>query len=127
MTKPSLRRIEERGLALSRRNFLRGLGVSIALPTLPSLITRPAGAEGTKAVAGAATTATGAPRRMAFMSIPNGGQQDNWFPSDDFTLNESMSPLEGLKQHFQVIGGIDMSTPTPCPRRAGATAPASAN
>ena len=34
-----------RGIALSRRHFLRGVGVSIALPTLPSLMTRAARAE----------------------------------------------------------------------------------
>src|SRR6185503_3197895 len=112
MTKLS-RRSEERALALSRRQFLRGVGVSIALPTLPSLLSRFAQAEGTtKAAIGSATTATGAPLRMAFMSIPNGVQQDNWFPNDDFTLNESMSPLEGLKPHFQVIGGLDHENAT---------------
>ena len=56
-----------------------------------------------KTIMGQATTATGAPLRMAFMSIPNGVQQDHWFPADDFTLNESMEPLEGLKKYFQVI------------------------
>ena len=73
---------------MSRRQFLRGVGVSIALPTLPSLMPRSAWADPlAKAVPGMATTATGAPLRMAFMSIPNGVQQDHWFPTDDFALN----------------------------------------
>jgi Protein of unknown function (DUF1552) len=127
MTRLSSRILEERGLALSRRKFLRGVGVSIALPMLPSLITGVVRAEGAiKAAAGAATTATGAPLRMAFMSIPNGVQQDHWFPRDDFTLNESMSPLEGLKQHFQVIGGLDHENATPGRDGAGDHARASA-
>ena len=99
---------EERAYALSRRRFLHGVGVSVALPLLPSLLARTAFAEGaTQATAGLATTATGAPLRMAFMSIPNGVQQDHWLPSDDFALNYSMTPLEGVKQHFQVISGLD--------------------
>ena len=99
---------EQRAMSLSRRQFLRGVGVSIALPSFPSLMMRTGRADDVlKGVPGSASTATGAPLRMAFMSIPNGVQQDHWFPGDDFTLNESMAPLEGLKQHFQVISGLD--------------------
>lgn len=118
---------EQRAFALSRRQFLRGVGVSIALPTLPSLMPRSAWANPlAKAAPGVATTATGAPLRMAFMSIPNGVQQDHWFPSDDFALNESMSPLESLKSHFQVIGGLDHQHATAGRDGAGDHARASA-
>ena len=56
----------------TRRDFLRGMGVSIALPALLSLQPRVLfGGQAGKA-AGMATTSTGAPLRMAFMSIPNG-------------------------------------------------------
>ncbi len=118
---------EQRALAISRRQFLRGVGVSIALPTLPSLMPRSAWADPlAKAASGLATTSTGAPLRMAFMSIPNGVQQDHWFPSDDFALNESMSPLESLKPHFQVIGGLDHQHATAGRDGAGDHARASA-
>lgn len=118
---------QQRAMALSRRQFLRGIGVSIALPTLPSLLSRFAGAEDAiKAVAGVATTASGAPLRMAFMSIPNGVQQDHWFPSDEFALNESMAPLEGLKNHFQVISGLEHQHATAGRDGAGDHARASA-
>src|SRR5688572_32768018 len=71
------RKAEQRARALSRRHFLRGVGVSIALPALASLPARSALAEPAKdARRGLATTASGAPLRMAFMSIPNGVQQD---------------------------------------------------
>jgi BMFP domain-containing protein YqiC len=117
----------EGAAAFSRRHFLRGVGVSIALPILPSLPPSSARAEApTKATTGLATTATGAPLRMAFMSIPNGVQQDHWFPGDDFSLNESMTPLEGLKSHFQVIGGLDHENATPGRDGAGDHARASA-
>ncbi len=118
---------QQRSSAISRRQFLRGVGVSVALPMLPSLMPRRGFAEELpKPVAGLASTATGAPLRMAFMSIPNGVQQDHWFPSDDFTLNDSMAPLEGLKQHFQVIGGLDHQHATAGRDGAGDHARASA-
>lgn len=73
-----------------------------------------------------ATTSTGAPLRMAFMSIPNGVQQDHWFPTTDFELNESMAPLKSLKEHFQVIGGLDHENATAGRDGAGDHARASA-
>ena len=77
----------------TRRTFLRGMGVSVALPALISLQPRSLFGAPASDAAGMATTATGAPLRMAFMSIPNGVQQDHWFPTADFELNESMAPL----------------------------------
>lgn len=121
----SSQRAEQRARAFSRRQFLRGVGVSIALPMLPSLLGRSALAE-TSSKAVGATTASGMPLRMAFMSIPNGVQQDNWFPTDDFTLNESMRPLDSLKKHFQVIGGLDHQHATAGRDGAGDHARASA-
>ncbi len=91
---------------LNRRNMLRGLGTVLALPVMESL-TPTVSAAGKHAAAGVGVTETGAPLRMAFMSIPNGVQQKHWFPDKDFNLNSSMLPLEGLKEHFQVIAGLD--------------------
>lgn len=110
--------------AFSRRRFLRGVGVSIALPFLPSLKSLDALAEAAKPTG--AVTASGVPLRMAFMSIPNGVQQDHWFPADNFKLNEAMQPLESLKQHFQVISGLDHQHATPGRDGAGDHARASA-
>jgi hypothetical protein len=109
----------------SRRRFLRGLGVSIALPALASLQSRTTLAA-QAAISGVATTESGAPLRMAFMSIPNGVQQDHWFPKDDFQLNSTMEPLAGLKQHFQVISGLDHINATAGRDGAGDHARASA-
>ena len=56
-----------------------------------------------------ATTETGAPLRMAFMSIPNGVQQDHWFPTNqegNFELSSTLQPLESVKNKLQVIGGL---------------------
>lgn len=114
----------ERAMSLSRRQFLRGMGVAIALPAFPSLMASRSFAD--EAVKRLGTTATGAPLRMAFMSIPNGVQQENWFPTDDFVLNNSMTPLETLKSHFQVISGLEHQHATAGRDGAGDHARASA-
>ena len=110
----------------NRRGFLRGMGVSIALPALMSLQPRSLFGVHASEAPGMATTSTGAPLRMAFMSIPNGVQQDHWFPAADFELNESMAPLSSLKEHFQVIGGLDHENATAGRDGAGDHARASA-
>lgn len=109
-----------------RRRFLRGLGISIALPSFVSLHPRNTFASTTTGAPGVATTPAGAPLRMAFMSIPNGVQQDHWFPTDDFQLNSTMQPLSGLRDHFQVIGGLDHENATAGRDGAGDHARASA-
>jgi len=101
--------LEERAAALSRRRFLRGLGACLALPAFESL--RPAGALG--ALAGAArvaTTSTGAPLRSAFVFFPNGAFPDAWWPEQTgrgFALSSSLSGLEAVRSHVQILGGLD--------------------
>lgn len=117
---------EQRPASPSRRAFLRGVGVSVGLPALASLTGRRlfagesglhgagAGAAGIRA--DAATAVSGAPLRMAFMSIPNGVHQDYWFPSGEgkqFELNRTMAPLQPFQRKLQVIGGLDHANATP--------------
>ena len=103
----------ERHLSLDRRQFLRGLGVCLALPTLESLLPRRLLADTLPAATGlpglGATTATGAPLRMAFLSFPNGAIPAKWWPTGEgrsFELNETMKPLANVKDQLQVIGGL---------------------
>ena len=113
-------------VSLNRRALLRGLGVALALPAFESL---QRGAAQAAAVEAGATTATGAPLRMAFMSIPNGVQQNHWFPKADsngWNFNASMTPLESVKQHVQVISGLDHENATAGPDGAGDHARANA-
>ena len=63
---------------MKRRDVLRGMGVSLCLPLFEAWT--PTVAHG--AQSGLATTASGAPLRMAFVYFPNGAQQQNWFPED---------------------------------------------
>ena len=112
---------------MHRRRFLNGIGVAIALPAFPSLMTRGVSAEASQAAAiGKGVTATGAPMRMAFMSIANGVQQGHWFPQNEFELGKTLQPLQSLQQHIQVISGLDHINATPGPDGAGDHARASA-
>ena len=111
----------------SRRAFLRGAGVALALPALESAM--PAGvAAAMKDAARLAATATGAPLRMAFIYVPNGVHQAYWWPKKegkDFELTKTLQPLEKVKQHIQILGGLDQINATAGPDGPGDHARAS--
>jgi hypothetical protein len=93
---------------MSRRHFLRGLGACIALPTMHSLI--PARLMAAVTALPLATTATGAPLRTAFVFFPNGAIPARWWPTGgqgDFVLHDTLAPLEGMRKHLQVLGGLE--------------------
>jgi hypothetical protein len=96
---------------VNRRRFIRGLGACLALPALESFL--PAGralAATASGRAAAATTATGAPLRMAFVYFPNGAIPDQWSPTGsgrEFAFGNTLSPLESLKHRVQVISGLE--------------------
>ncbi|MBI3414058.1 MAG: DUF1552 domain-containing protein [Verrucomicrobia bacterium] len=83
---------------------------------------------GSAAAGALATSATGAPLRMAFVYFPNGAIQDAWWPKGegkDFELSRTMLPLEKLRHQIQVLGGLDHVNATPGPDGAGDHARAS--
>lgn len=95
----------------SRRGFLRGLGASLALPALDSM--RPLLAAGieTRAIA---TTASGAPLRMAYLYVPNGVNQENWWPGkgSKHRIDGTFSPMGKLGEHFQTFRGFEHKNAT---------------
>ena len=102
----------ERQAAFTRRNFLRGLGACIALPAFESLVPVRSLAvlTGASSTAKLATTASGAPLRTAFLYFPNGAIQSAWWPKGsetNFELSRTLQPLESVRQHIQVLGGLD--------------------
>ena len=112
----------ERFHSLSRRNFLRGVGATIALPALESFMPRLSAAAVAEAAAVGAVTASGAPLRLAFFQFANGTYPAKWFPTgegQDFALNETMEALGGVKDKFQVLGGLALEPATPGPDGAG--------
>ena len=93
---------------LSRRHFLRGLGVCVALPALESLSS--ARLLAAAAEPQLATTASGAPLRMAFLYIPNGVNVKCWKPTGegtDYELGETLQPLADFRQDLQVFTGFE--------------------
>src|ERR1051325_4570139 len=101
-------RAAERHFSFSRRNFLRGVGATIALPALESFLPRLSAASVAEASATGAVTASGAPLRLAFFQFANGTYPAKWWPTGegaDFTLNETMAGLAGVKNRIQVPGG----------------------
>jgi len=100
--------------ATNRRRFLRGMGACLALPSLEALLPRVAAAEA--AAKGFATTASGAPLRMAFLYFPNGAVPGAWTAAGagaDFKLANTLAPLEALKHRVQVISGLDLKNAEP--------------
>src|ERR1700683_3863428 len=78
---------------ISRRTVLRGVGASLALPWLESML--PA----------AAKLQARFPVRMAVLYMPNGVREDMWTPEGkgrDFTLAPTLSPLSDLKAQLTI-------------------------
>jgi len=90
---------------ISRRTVLRGLGTAVALPWLEAM----APAAGT----GAAGAAASAPKRMAFLYVPNGAHMQDWTPSKegaDFELPFILEPLKPFKDDLLVLSGLAQDT-----------------
>src|SRR5436190_9721279 len=118
----------ENQLQVNRRKFLRGLGVCLALPAFESII--PVRALAAGATPQLATTATGAPMRMAFLYVPNGVNTREWRPTGagaDYQLGSSLEPLAPFRNDFQIISKLDQKNGTAGQDGAGDHARANAS
>jgi hypothetical protein len=87
-------------MALPRRTFLRGMGVTLALPLLDAMV---------PALSAAAKTAATPVRRLGFVYIPNGASMPHWQPKGEGALTElspTLSPLEPFKDQVVVPIGL---------------------
>lgn len=94
--------IPNKSIYLPRRTFLRGLGVSIALPFLECML------PGMMKAASVSPTG-GPPRRMVFMYLPNGMDMENWTPKmvgDRFDLSPTLMPLQSVQKQVSVLSGL---------------------
>ena len=85
---------------LPRRTFLQGMGVTLALPLLDSMI--PAG---TRLVHTAALPKS----RFCGIYIPHGATMDKWTPAKEgsgFEFTESLKPLEKLRDRLNVVTNL---------------------
>ena len=86
--------------ALPRRTFLRGMGVTLALPLLDAMV---------PALSTATSVAAKPLRRLGFVYIPNGANMEQWTPPNAGTrlsLSPSLSPLEPFRDHVTVVSGL---------------------
>jgi uncharacterized protein DUF1552 len=88
---------------LSRRTFLQGAGVTIALPFLESMV---------PAATPLAQTAAAAKTRFGAIYIPHGATMDKWTPEGEgsnFEFSEILQPLKPFRERINVIS--DLSHP----------------
>jgi hypothetical protein len=88
---------------LPRRTFLRGMGVSLALPLLDSMI---------PASTLLAQTAARPSSRLGFVYVPHGAIMDKWTPATEgagFELTPILKPLEPFRDQLNVVSGLGHS------------------
>ena len=84
---------------LHRRHFLRGVGVTVALPLLDAMIPFHA----------RAAAVSSKPRRSVFGYVPNGVNGMTWQVTKagrDYDLSPSLAPLEKHRADFTVFSGL---------------------
>ena len=85
---------------ISRRAALKGVGTLMALPFLESLIPR---------AWDASPLIEGAPRRMAFIYVPNGIHMPDWTPTaagSAFELTPTLEPLAAFREDMLLVTGL---------------------
>jgi hypothetical protein len=93
----------EKKWQLQRRTFLKGLGTAVALPLLEAM------APSLSLASAAVGAAKGAPKRMAFVYIPNGANMADWTPKTfgtDFELPYILEPLKPVQEDLVVFSGL---------------------
>ena len=85
---------------LPRRTFLRGVGATVALPLLDSMVS---------AQTPLRKTAAAAKSRLSCIYVPHGATMDKWTPATegkDFAFTEILSPLEKFRDRVSVVSNL---------------------
>jgi hypothetical protein len=85
---------------LSRRTLLRGVGVSLGLPLLDSMV---------PAQTPLAKTAATSKSRLSCIYVPHGATMDKWTPAADgkgFEFTEILSPLEKFRDRVSIVSNL---------------------
>jgi hypothetical protein len=85
---------------LSRRTLLRGVGVSLGLPLLDSMV---------PAQTPLARTAATSKSRLSCIYVPHGATMDKWTPAADgkgFEFTEILAPLEKLRDRVSIVSNL---------------------
>ena len=87
-------------MALPRRTFLRGMGVSVALPLLDAMV---------PALSAMSRTAANPISRVGFYYVPNGVIMDAWLPKGEETsweISPTLAPLAPFRDRMVVVSGL---------------------
>ncbi len=87
--------------SLPRRTFLRGVGATIALPLLDSMV---------PAFAATRDTAEKPISRLGVVYVPHGAVMDKWTPTatgKNFELSPILEPLAPFRDQLLVVSGLD--------------------
>ena len=104
---------------LSRRTILRGLGATLALPLLDSMV---------PALTATAQTPARGPLRFGVVYVPNGMVMQEWTPAQEgagFSFPAAMKPLEPFREKLTVLSGLANNPPPAAATGAGVHARAS--
>ena len=94
---------------LSRRTMLKGLGTALALPLLDAMLP-------SLCLAGVSDAAKTAPKRLAFLYVPNGVHMQDWTPKKigaDFDLPPTLEVVKDFKNDLQVLSGLTVDKARP--------------
>ena len=87
-------------LSLPRRTFLRGMGVTLALPLLESMV---------PALTATAKTAANPQRRFGAIFVPLGERPGYWTPKAagaNFEFTPILKPLEAFRDHVTIVSEL---------------------
>jgi hypothetical protein len=87
--------------SISRRTFLRGSSVAVALPLLEAMVPSRCFAAAPREI----------PQRMAFLMVPNGMHMKDWTPSGEGKLGSLPSTLqviEEFRDQFNILSGLTL-------------------
>jgi Protein of unknown function (DUF1552) len=87
-------------MALSRRTVLRGLGASLALPLLDSMV---------PALSALKATAAAPTRRLGIVYVPNGIFMNRWTPAAEgtaFEVTPTLEPLAPFRNRMVIVTGL---------------------
>ncbi len=99
--------------AIARRTFLRGVGTTLALPLLDSMIP-----------ALSASTAAQTPTRLGYVYVPVGRIMEDWTPKTvgaGYELTPTLKPLAAHRDQFLVLSGLNIKAADPRPGERGGT------
>jgi hypothetical protein len=85
---------------LSRRTFLRGVGATVALPLLDSMVA---------AQTPLGRTAAAGKSRFVAIYVPHGATMDKWTPAGEgrgFVFSEILKPLEPFRDRLNIVSGL---------------------